>query len=404
MASMPGDPGPAGSGRALRVAYVAPALHPGGAERQMLTLAALLPRSAFDVRFVLLWQRGPWADRAEALGASVEVLGLHRGRCLRPRCLLAVARAIVRYVRLVRDVDLVDAWLVPAYTFAGLLQPIARAPVLIAGRRSMADVYRHKPWYRRLAARLATRAVAAVVANSTTAAHEAIAEEGLPRERVHVIPNGVAPMEAGASERSDIRREWAVGEDDIVVGCVSNLKPGKGVDDLVRLAADVHRDAPNLRFVLVGGGPMRSQLAALIEQLGLPGIVVLHGPEPDARRLYPAFDVVAHVSASEGLPNVVLEAAAAGRPIVATAVGGTTDVLTSEVNGLLVPYGDGPRLREAILRLAHDPALRDRLGAAARARSADFSPQRLVESTARLYRELTTRRGLGVVAPAGGDA
>jgi glycosyltransferase involved in cell wall biosynthesis len=109
---------------------------------------------------------------------------------------------------------------------------------------------------------------------------------------------------------------------------------------------------------------------------------------PDARLLYPAFDIAVQASESEGLPNAVLEAAAAGRPIVATAVGGTAEVIEDGRSGVLVAAGNERALEVAIDELLADPARRDRLGAEARARAAELSPARLAEATLALYRSL----------------
>ena len=130
--------------RALRVALLTPSLHPGGAERQMLILAAALPKTTFDLQFLTLSEPGDLAAEAEAMGIPVHVLGLSRDSCrgLSLGCLTETVAAVRAYIRLTRDIDVVDAWLVPAYTFAGTVQPLARVPVLLAGRRSALDVHR----------------------------------------------------------------------------------------------------------------------------------------------------------------------------------------------------------------------------------------------------------------------
>jgi glycosyltransferase involved in cell wall biosynthesis len=189
-------------------------------------------------------------------------------------------------------------------------------------------------------------------------------------------------------DRRATRAIWNARDGDLVVGCVADYKPEKGHLALLTVAAALRSSRPNIRFVFVGEGPLRQELARAIERDGLRGMVWLHGAEPDARRLYGAFDIVVQASESEGLPNVVLEAAAAALPIVATAVGGTGEIVTDEVDGLLVRPGDPDSMREALERLLDDPALRARLGAAAQRRAADFSPGRLVEATGGLYESL----------------
>ena len=140
---------------------------------------------------------------------------------------------------------------------------------------------------------------------------------------------------------------------------------------------------------------MRTDLAAAIDRLDLHSIVVLNGRVDDARSVYPAFDIAVQTSTSEGLPNAVLEAAAAGLPIVATAVGGTAEVLDSDERGLLIRPGDPDQLARALLRLAGDPDLRDTLGRSALERSGEFSARRLAEATAALYIRLLDERQRG---------
>src|SRR5690242_13764993 len=149
------------SGDPIRIAFLTPTLDIGGAERQQIILAAGLPADEFDVRFLVLADRGAFAADAEAAGARVHEIGLSRGACvpLRPGCIGAALEAARRYRRLTRDVDVVDAWLIPSMIVATLLRPIAGVPVVIGGRRSIGAIYAAKPWYRRALARLAARRV-----------------------------------------------------------------------------------------------------------------------------------------------------------------------------------------------------------------------------------------------------
>jgi glycosyltransferase involved in cell wall biosynthesis len=358
----------------------------------MLILAATLPRDTFELRFLLLSERGDLAAEAEALGMPVHVLGLRRETCrgLTPRCLGDAAGAVRAYRRLTRDVDVVDAWLVPAYTFAGIVQPLARVPVLVAGRRSTIDVNRTRTWYREAAGRFAMSAVDAVVANSQAAANDAIAIERIDQARVHVIRNAVVPVETTDAERLELRQVWGFTPHDMVVGCVGNYKPGKGQQLLLEVASDLHERCPRLRWCFVGDGPLRGWLQDDIHRRRLDTIVTLHSGERDARHVYGAFDIAVQASDSEGLPNAVLEAAAASLPIVATSVGGTPEILTGGVDGLLVPKDDRRRLVEAVGELAEDHELRCRLGLAARARANEFSPARLAEQTGALYLRLAS--------------
>jgi glycosyltransferase involved in cell wall biosynthesis len=296
-----------------------------------------------------------------------------------------------RYRTLTRDVDIVDAWLVPSYTFAGLARPLANVPVLIAGRRSALDVARTRNRMRDVAGRIAMRSVDAVVANSRAAARQAVEQEGIDASMVRVVHNAVEVPIVSELERRSLRDGWGFGDGQIVIGCVGNLRPGKGQDLIVDVAAALRHREPDLRYVLVGDGRQRSAVEQQIDRLALGSIVRLHRDEHDARRIYAAFDICVQASDSEGLPNVVLEAAAARKAIVATDVGGTSEVITSGVDGILVSKGDRDAIADAILRLSADPGLRQRLGAAAGRRAQDFSVARLTAETATLYRELAGR-------------
>jgi glycosyltransferase involved in cell wall biosynthesis len=359
----------------------------------MMILAGTLPPELFSIRFLVILERGPLAVEAEALGVRVDLLGMRRDCSLiRPRCLAAAAQAIRRYRALTADVDIVDAWQLPALTLAAFARPIARVPIVMGGRRSLADQYRSKRWYRRSAAGLAARRMDAIVANSRVAAAEAVEHDRVDPARVHVIPNAVLVPSSRPGDRTRYRAAWQFTEDHFVVGCVANYKPAKGLGYLLDAVGRLRKRLPALRVVIVGEGPLRKQLEADIRNLQLESVVVLHGSEDDARAIYPSFDILVQASETEGLPNVILEAAVTGLPIVATAAGGTTEILTNEQHALIVATRDPARLAEAILRLAEDRQLRERLGQAARERASDFSPERLAATTAALYVDLAARK------------
>jgi glycosyltransferase involved in cell wall biosynthesis len=321
-------------------------------------------------------------------------LGLSRIACkrLHPQCLTSIAAALRRYRQLTREIDIVDAWTVPAYTFAGLARYLGRVPVLLAGRRSLPDVHRTRTWYREAARGVAMRQVDAVVANSEAAAKAAVSVEGIDQSRVHVIRNAVVPADVPPWGRATTRRGWNFTDDRIVIGCVGTLQPGKGHGLLLEIASDLREAHPELRYVFVGNGPLRDSIEAEIRSRELNGIVVVHTSEPDARRIYAAFDIVVQASESEGLPNAVLEAAAAGLPIVATAVGGTAEIVRSEREAILVGRDDRQGLASGIERLIADPALAQRLAGSARTRSREFSVGELVRRTAELYLNLLAGR------------
>jgi glycosyltransferase involved in cell wall biosynthesis len=192
-----------------------------------------------------------------------------------------------------------------------------------------------------------------------------------------------------------VRRTWGIGPRDFVIGCVANLKPRKGIEDLIRAFAAVPPN-PASRLVLVGEGPLRDALVGLAAELGVAERVHFHGSDPDPTRLLAGMDLFVHPSETEGLPNAVLEAAAAGLAIVATDAGGTREIVRSGETGILVSVGGIEEMTEAITLLRCEADQRARLGAAAREHvRAAYGMERFVDETAALYRRLAARDGSG---------
>ena len=383
--------------RRLKVMYLT-GLGVGGAERQMLILARDLPRDQFDVHFVLLGGRNPLAGEARAAGATVTTLG-SMTRAGVPRVLFAaeILRRVGRYIVLCRRerYDIVDAWLFLGYGLAAVAKPFAGIPVLVSGRVSLSAYKRSFGRVARAVDELARRRSDAIVANSDAVAQDVARREGIPRDRITVIVNGVEPaVPLAPDRRRSLRAQWGADDESIVVGCVGTMRPGKGHDRVVRIAAACAPQRPGMRVVLVGDGPVRGDLEAQVRELGVEEVVVFHGVEPDARTMYGAFDIVISASDAEGLPNNVLEAAVARRAILATDAGGTREAVLDGITGLLVPVGDEDALVAGLLRLTADAELRRTLGEAAAAHVArTFPVDRLIRETADLYMSLAALKG-----------
>jgi glycosyltransferase involved in cell wall biosynthesis len=382
--------------RRLRVAYLPAKLQPGGAEKQMLALGVRLPRERFRVDFISVSGSGEYDEQALAAGLRVHSLGT-----IPPPNIDVVtrvgwrARKMLRYAAVARAAryDIVDAWLYPADVMAALLRPLTRMPIVVAGRRNLWDLEGEVGILERSVAALAYRGVDAVVANSEAVAADTILRGHVDPAKVRVIRNGVELIEpTNADRRQALRTRFGV-NDALLIGCVANYRPVKRLDLVIEAFAPLAAEDPTVTLALVGEGPLRGDLQARISRLGLDSRVRLHGTELDPRSLYAAFDVVVQGSQSEGLPNAMLEAAAAGRPIVATAAGGTGEIVMDGRTGLLVPVCDQIALTSALRRMTNDPALRDRLGAAARDHVAsNFGIDRFVDEFASLYEALAARK------------
>ena len=380
----------------IRLAYLPASLRPGGAERQMLALAERLPNDRFQVDFLAIVGRGSYDERAEAAGSQVSALGsparLEDG--LTRKGIKRVSK-IMNYVSFVRRAryDIVDAWLYPADVMAALARPLTQTPVVMAGRRNV-DLRNQFGIAERLIGAATNRLTDVVVANSAAAAAVAVETQGVDPAKIRIIRNGVIVGQPSSSEERAFRRqELGATDNDIVVGCVANYREVKGLDRLIEVAAALIRDGLPIRLELIGDGDLRPQLERQISATGLDHRICLHGSVLDVQPLYAAFDVVVQASVREGLPNVMLEAAAAARPIVATAAGGTSEIIIDGQTGLLVPVNDSEAMASALRHTVTDPGLRTRLGRAARDHvSTTFGMDRFVAEFADLYETLVASR------------
>jgi glycosyltransferase involved in cell wall biosynthesis len=385
--------------RPLRIAYIPPSLKPGGAEKQMLALAERLPRDRFQVDFVAVAGSGEYDDRARAAGLRIHSLGPPGSPdSSTVRRLARRINKTARYISIARAsrYDVVDAWLYPSDVLVALLRHVTRTPVIVAGRRNLGDFY--APWgpLDRATSALAKRLTDVVVANSAAVGADTVERQHLDPAKLRIIRNGVELIEPLApDERARRRAEIGVTDDELLIGCVANYRPVKRLDLLIDAFAVVASTQDNVRLLLVGEGDMRPEMERQIRELGLEGRIRLHGMALDPAPLYGMFDMVVQSSRSEGLPNALLEAAAAGLPIVATDAGGTGEIVIDGLTGLLIPPGDMGVLASALGRVASDQELRARLGAAAREHAATtFGMDRFVAEFADLYEELAARKNL----------
>ncbi|MGQ9558655.1 MAG: glycosyltransferase family 4 protein [Desulfurispora sp.] len=239
-----------------------------------------------------------------------------------------------------------------------------------------------------LAERLLAACSQQVIAVSENLRRELLEKEKLPPHKVVVIPNGIEPGRF-MYERRGAAIAGERGEPRVVLGTVARLAPQKGLATLLRAFALLEGQlagAYDLRLVLVGDGPLLSELQTLAGQLGIAQRVVFTGMRRDIPELLHSFDIFVLPSLTEGLPLTVLEAMAAGLPVVASRVGGIPEAVQDGQTGFLVPPGQEVALAEKLGCLVQQPEWRCRMGAAGRQRVlAEFTVQSMVRKTERLY-------------------
>jgi glycosyltransferase involved in cell wall biosynthesis len=284
-------------------------------------------------------------------------------------------------------VDVLHSHKFGSNVWAALVARVSRVPVFVAHEHTWSY---EGQWLRRFLDRRLVARVADVVLTVSEADRRRMIEiEGVDPRKVSYLPSGVGRH--APPGRRDVREELGLAADTLLVGTVCGLRPQKALDVLVRAAARLTQDVPGVRVLILGEGPMRRELEELIGELGLGEVVSLLGawPHDDVQDFVEALDVAVSSSHFEGMPLAVMEFMAAGKPTVATAVGGVPDLIEDGVHGLLVPPGRPDALAQAVASLLLDPERRRTLGEAALERQrSEFDFTRMVRALEDRYREL----------------
>lgn len=367
------------STRRLRVLWLAKGLGPGGMERLLVNHARVGDRSGFDYLAAYL------VDRPHSVVPELEALDV---RCFR---FTASADLDVRWGRQLRSLvrrERIDV----VHTHSPMVAAIAR-PALRSMRNRPGLVYtEHNSWDcysapTRLANALTYPLDDVQIAVSTAAA---ASPPKLIGDRVETLVHGidVAATARVSGERSAARAELGVGDDTILVVTLANLRAEKAYDVLLDAAARCVSATDRVAFVSVGQGPLEAEMRQRHEALGLGESFRFLGFRDDPHRMLAAADIFALSSRHEGLPVALMEASALGLPIVATRVGGLPDVIDSGATGVLVAPEDPAALAAAILDVARDAELRERLSGASLALAERFDARNAVNRLESIYRQV----------------
>ena len=340
----------------------------------------MIPRfdpARFNVSLLSLRKRDLSEEPLEALG--IDITYLERSK-FDPLTLPALLKVVDR-----QQPDILHMHGYGATTFGRLAAGLRGIPTILHEHANLTDT----PWFQKIADRLLEPYTDIAMAVSRSTADFVIRSRMVPASKVKVVYLG-APVEEFSQPRSDeeiaeARRELGLQPEDFVAGTITRLHDSKGNSYLVDAAARVVAARPNVRFVLVGEGPLRPELEAQAARLGLGDRFVFGGFRRDAARTLSAFDLAVFPSLWEGTPLTAFEALAAGKPIVATDADGLVDILTDRHDAAIVPKANADALAVQIVALVDRPDERARLAAAARESGKRYDIAAFVRKMERLY-------------------
>ncbi len=363
----------------IRILHVIPTLDRAGAEKQLSLLVRHIDRQRFEPIVCVLTRTGPLERELRESDIELHFVG-KRGR-VDPAALFRLAR-LVRKIR----PSIVHTWLFAGNCYGRVAAHCARAPVIIASERCV-DLW--KTGWQFAIDRLLARWTNAIVVNSQAIRNFYVAH-GLPAEKFVVIPNAVPLPEASfPTSREEVLAELGLSENAKLVAIIGRLWPQKRVEDAIWAADLLKVVRSDVHLLVIGDGPQREKLLRYRDQVQIADRVHFLGHRDDVARLLPHVDVVWSTSGYEGQSNAILEAMAYGRPVVATDIPGTRDLIIHEQTGLLFPVGDRLALARCTHRLLEDPTLAATIGKAAREFvSQHCSVPAMVSAYEELYRRL----------------
>lgn len=371
----------ASPGRSIRVAHVATRLSLAGMEAVIAHLMRGMSPSWYQSAIWCLEEGDVLGQELRAEGHDVVELGR---RWRRDVALFVRIAALARRKR----IDILHchdelSWFYG--TIGARLGGVSRVLVTMHGRRS--DISKRHLWEQRFLARCST----AIVGVSSYLCQQIINEIGVAPRKVLTIRNGIPlePYQPGLKQRHQAREALGLSEDAMAIGWVGRLAGVKNVDLLLEAAAEARVMVPTLRVVLIGDGPCKARLVHKMAALGLENVVRFVGLRRDVAALLPGLDLYVCSSNYEGISLSILEAMAAARAVIATAVGGNCEIIRHNETGILVPQGDRQALARAIVELSQDTARRHWLGQQARSTVEEhYALERMVQNYAHLYQAL----------------
>ena len=369
---------------AFNIAYVHGIGEIGGAEKDLLSYLSLIDRNKFNPHVVCPGV-GKFIALASQMQVPTEAISIPPWR--KVKGLIKVPFAVLKLARIFHQwkIDLVhvnDYWWFPQ---AYLAARICKIPIVVHIRQQIESVRIKQYWLQK----------PDYIFPVSKDIERVLLAAGIEADRVGLAYSGIDTNHFySLTSRDKLFHRYGLEENQIIIGTVANLFPRKGYEYLIEALAEVKGIFPEICCFIVGEGKdsYRKQLVSLVEEKGLCSQVIFTGFQKDVYEYLNAFDVFVLPSLMEGFGIALLEAMAMSKPIVASSVGGVSEVITDGKTGLLVPSKNAKALADAIIRLLRDESLRHRLGLASRnIIETKFSQDMAIEAMQNFYQAILAK-------------
>jgi L-malate glycosyltransferase len=382
------------AGRRVRLAYVIKSMVVGGSQVHLTQVLGLLDRTRFDPVLYCLSGEGSLLETVR--GLDVPVVTPAAGRGFKGPALVARVVALRRALRR-QAPDIVHNYLLRANLVGSISARLARVPVVLCSKRGCHE----RRGFELISAKIGNALADCVTVNAEAVRDFVHDNEGCPREKMVVIPSGVDTERFRPLPPARFKARLGLAEDRRVVGIVTRMRVRKGVEEFIRAIGAVRAAHPDVHAVIVGEVSLDQDLQALVAGLNLQEHLTLLGRRSDMPEVFSAFDLFVLSSHDEGMSNAILEAMAMEKPVVATDVGGTGEVVRHGHSGLLVPPKDPHALAAAIRDILEQPVRAADMGRLGRRIVEErFSARAMVRQMEQLYGDLAAQRGLAVARTA----
>jgi glycosyltransferase involved in cell wall biosynthesis len=385
-----------------KIVYLIRTLNLGGAERYVVETATSLNRERFDPKIYCLSGGGPLQVYAQEHKVDVTIFDSSRPNSPKqiPFWRSRKFLSLCRYLKQERP-DIVHCFMYSPSIYGAIAAKLMGNAAIITNRQSLGIFKDAKPHYQWLE-NLVNGFTDVVLVNSEAVKTDVLQRERVAPDKVQVIYGGVdihryTPVNGNAvlhRRRLQTKTAWGIPETAPVIGMIANLFRYKGYHEFIHAASDVCRDYPDARFLCIGEDRgIQQELEQLVDHLGLRHAVIFTGQVRKIEDLFPIIDIQVSASHEEGFSSAIIEGMAAGKPIVATAVGGNLEAVVHKVTGLLVPPQNPGALAHALKTCLDHPELASQFGSNGRKRVEEhFALEQVIAALETLYLKLGERK------------